>query len=85
MKQVEKAAEKYALECQREEGYPSPMYDSYDAKEMRECAFKSGAEWQASQIFEANKVKPKTMCLRDKSKVCNLCHDCDVYVLNPNY
>ena len=49
MKQIEKAAEKYALECQREEGYPSPMYDSYDAKDMRECAFKSGAEWQAKQ------------------------------------
>lgn len=45
MKQIEKAAEKYALECQKEEGYPSPMYDSCDAKDMRECAFKSGAEW----------------------------------------
>ena len=49
MKQIEKAAEKYALECQKEEGYPSPMYDSCDAKDMRECAFKSGAEWQAKQ------------------------------------
>jgi hypothetical protein len=36
--EIQKKAEKYALECQREEGYPSPMYDSYDAKEMRECA-----------------------------------------------
>lgn len=77
---IEKAAEKYALECQREEGYPSPMYDSYDAKNMRECAFIAGVEW-----VEKNKVKPKTMCLRDKSKACNSCHDCDVYVLNPNY
>ena len=49
MKQIEKASEKYALECQKEEGYPSPMYDSYDAKDMRECAFKSGAEWQIKQ------------------------------------
>ena len=23
------------------------------------------------------------MCVRDKSKVCNLCHDCDIDVLNP--
>ena len=23
------------------------------------------------------------MCLRDKSKVCDLCHDCDIDVLNP--
>lgn len=40
--------------------------------------FKKGAEWA-----EKNKIKSKTMCLRDKSKVCDLCHDCDVYVLNP--
>ena len=45
-----------------------------------ERAFIAGVEWA-----EKNKVKPKTICLRDKSKVCNLCHDCDVYVLNPNY
>lgn len=49
MKQLEKTAEKYALECQREEGYPSPTYDSYDAKEMRECAFMAGAQWQVKQ------------------------------------
>lgn len=29
--------------------------------------------------------KGKHMCLRDKSKVCNLCHDCDVCILNPSY
>lgn len=49
MKQREKAAEKYALDCQNEEGYPSPTYDSYDAKEMRECAFMAGARWQSDQ------------------------------------
>lgn len=27
----------------------------------------------------------KNMCIRDSTKVCNLCHECDVYVLNPNY
>lgn len=27
----------------------------------------------------------KSMCLRNKSKVCNLCHECDVSVLNPSY
>lgn len=45
-----------------------------------ERAFIAGVEWA-----EKNKVKPKTMCLRDKSKACNLCHDCDVYVLKSNY
>lgn len=59
MKQIEKAAEKYALECQREEGYPSPMYDSYDAKDMRECAFKSGAEWQAKQPLSQEQIDIK--------------------------
>lgn len=46
---IKKAAEKYALDCQYEEGYPSPMYDSYEAKEMRECAFLAGARWQSEQ------------------------------------
>lgn len=49
MKQREKAAEKYALDCQSGEGYPSPTYDSYDAKEMRECAFNAGARWKSKQ------------------------------------
>ena len=29
--------------------------------------------------------KTKSMCLKDKTKECNLCHECDVYVLNPSY
>lgn len=48
MKQIEKAAEKYALECQKEEGYPSPMYDSCDAKDMLRMCFQTGAEWPES-------------------------------------
>lgn len=42
--------------------------------------FRAGAEWT-----ESNRYESKTMCLRDKTKICNLCHDCDVYVLNPDY
>lgn len=45
-----------------------------------ERAFIAGAEW-----VEKNKEKAKTMCLRNKAKVCNLCHECDVDVLNPSY
>lgn len=52
--EIQKKAEKYALECQREEGYPSSMYDSYDAKEMRECAYAQGYK-DALKCFE-NKV-----------------------------
>lgn len=44
-KKIAKAAEKYALDCQNSEGCASPTYDSYDAMEMRECAFMRGAEW----------------------------------------
>lgn len=29
--------------------------------------------------------KTKNMCLKDKTKKCNLCHECDVSVLNPSY
>lgn len=29
--------------------------------------------------------KTKSICLKDKTKVCNLCHECDIDVLNPNY
>ena len=38
--------------------------------------FIAGAEWT---------MKHKTLCLRDKDKVCNLCHECDVSVLNPSF
>lgn len=27
--------------------------------------------------------KSKKMCLRDKSKVCNMCHECDIDISNP--
>ena len=56
-----------------------PFIDlSYD--EIAESAFVKGAEW-------ANKKKEyhKNMCFRDKTKVCNLCHECDVNVMNPSY
>ena len=43
--------------------------------------FIAGAEW--AMKLKHNKVK--VMCIRDNSKRCNLCHECDVNVLNPNY
>ena len=43
-------------------------------------AFKAGAEWA-----EKNKTQSKVMCLIDKTKICNQCHECDVHILNPNY
>lgn len=29
--------------------------------------------------------KSKIRCLKDKAKICNQCHECDINVLNPNY
>lgn len=45
-----------------------------------ERAFIAGVEW-----LEKNKEESKVMCLKDKNKVCNLCHECDVDVMNPSY
>ena len=43
-------------------------------------SFDAGAEWAFKKIRNS-----RAMCLRDKTKTCNLCHECDVNVLNPNY
>ena len=29
--------------------------------------------------------KKKRMCLRDRSKVCDLCHECDIDISQPRY
>lgn len=39
---------------------------------------RSSINWNYSE-------KAKSMCLKDKTKVCNLCHECDVDVINPIY
>jgi len=45
-----------------------------------ERAFVAGVEWAKKE-----KVKSKSKCLRHKTKVCNLCHECDIDVINPSY
>lgn len=40
---------------------------------------------EPTEVELVKKGKAKSMCLKDKAKVCNLCHECDVYVLNPSY
>lgn len=76
MSEMEKAAREFAATKIRDKNRQPDNDIFFAAKE----GFEKGAEWA-----EKNKEKPKTMCLRDKSKVCNLCHDCDVDVLNPSY
>ena len=41
------------------------------------------AEYICELLNRKHKGSNQRMCLRDRSKVCNLCHDCDVDVLNP--
>lgn len=52
------------------------------ADEFKE-GFIAGAKWMEEQTKTS--VKKKRMCLRDKSKPCNLCHECDIFVINPSY
>lgn len=37
-----------------------------------------------NDLFTYAKAK-KRMCLRDKQKICNLCHKCDIDISNPRY
>lgn len=55
-------------------------FDSIDIGSARYVAFKAGVEWALK-----NKTNSRAMCIRDKTKTCNLCHECDTDVLNPNY
>lgn len=47
-------------------------------------------KWEDEEPTKVELVKSriqrhKSMCINDKTKVCNLCHECDVDVLNPSY
>ena len=47
-------------------------------------------KWEDEEPTEVKLVKKrmqrhKNMCINDKTKACNLCHECDVCVLNPSY
>lgn len=59
------------------------MYDSISLNgllpdTMKKVIVCSSIDWHYPE-------NTKSMCLRNKSKVCNLCHECDVSVLNPSY
>ena len=74
MNKIERAAKYYVQ--QEVKGMIDHDIDTGDMKR----AFIAGVEWA-----EKNKVKSKPMCLKDKTKACDLCHECDVNLLNPNY
>lgn len=61
--------------------------DNYVARKS-DCIndFLAGAKWQRKQFTKTNIEESRgIMCIKDRTKVCNQCHECDVYVLNPSY
>lgn len=52
----------------------------YDVETAFDFAFD-----RAYALGKQKQKKPKQMCLRDRSKVCNLCHECDIDISNPRY
>lgn len=56
--------------------------DIEDLESHIKVAFKSGAEWMEEQTKTSEK---RRMCLIDKNKTCNLCHECDIMIMNPSY
>lgn len=74
---IEKAWQDYAKEI----GLPESL--NYASKSIVEIAikqaFKAGANFAlGKQEKEAEKSKGKLMCLRDRTKVCNKCHACNI-------
>ena len=41
-------------------------------------------QWLSARYRIVPKIN-KRMCLRDKSKVCDLCHKCDIDISQPRY
>lgn len=72
MDNLHRAAKLYTEKYYSDDEYPS---DIKDIRQDCEMAFINGAKWA-----NENKEKPKAVCLRYKTKRCNLCHECDVYI-----
>lgn len=75
---IKEVARDYA-EKVRKSSYIHSMGYGYESEHLRE-AFIAGYEYA-----NGNKKSSKLTCLRDKNKICNLCHECDVDILNPIY
>lgn len=74
MDKTEKSARKFAATKIKDKNIQPDNDIFFAAKE----GFEKGVEWA-----EKNRKKAKTICFIDKTKTCNLCHECDVNVLNP--
>lgn len=74
MSKIERAAKYYVQ--QEVKGMIDHDIDTGDM----ERAFIAGVK-----LAEKNKLRSKPVCLKDKTKACDLCHECDIDVLNPFY
>lgn len=75
---IKEVAKDYAEKVRRS-SYIHSMGYGYESKHLIE-AFIAGFGYA-----NENKKLSKQTCLRDKNKICNLCHECDVDILNPSY
>lgn len=72
--EIERAAEKHADELKVSSTIPGVIVPMLH--DIAKSSYICGAQDTLGK--EAKSKKPKRMCLRDKSKVCNKCHECDI-------
>lgn len=73
--QIEKAAQEHADELRVSSAIPGALVPMlYD---IAKSSYMQGVQDFIGKKDNAPE-KPKRMCLRDRTKVCNMCHDCDI-------
>lgn len=81
MNEARKAALKYAASLAKmDRENDAPEEETLNTTSIAIDAFIAGAKWATSERTES-----KLLCIKGKRLICNQCHECDVYVLNPNY
>ncbi len=63
------------------DGYLCQIFREFCKTE--DCYFRYSPE--LTDKINCKPTKRKRMCLRDKNKVCDLCHKCDIDISQPNY
>lgn len=80
--EIEKAAEKHADGLRVIPGIPGALVPMFH--DIAKSSYLQGAQdFLGKQENNAEKSEKKRVCLRDRTKVCNLCHECDIDISNP--
>lgn len=75
--QIEKAAEEHADELRVSSAIHGALVPMLH--DIAKSSYLQGAQdFIGKQEKDAEKPKEKLMCLRDRTKVCNKCHACDI-------